>query len=92
MSTINKIPIDEYGEGNCCPQCNSFKVLKYLTCEIHKCINLKTGKEIYCNLSTNKVKKISNRDKAFQYDVATKSYYTLKCEKCGWTSKTFLYE
>lgn len=89
---IEKFPLNESGEGNCCPKCGSLKIFKLLTCYIEKEIKLNTGKERYINPITKRPSKMSNRVKAWKYSSADKVFFILKCDKCGWKSEIIKYE
>lgn len=95
MAKSIKIPIDEFGEGNCCPECGSVKINAYHQFPVTACIDLKTGKERFYQYINGKwalKRKPSNRDKAWKYESAkyNESQVTIyECRRCGWRSEPF---
>lgn len=86
-----KQPIDEYGEGNCCPKCGSVKISIISQFPIIVEKDLKTGNEIIRNKAGERIKQ-SNRllariYKKAQYDAQCWNY---ECRKCGWLSEMFV--
>ena len=86
-----KIPINEYGEGNCCPVCGSTRITIYEQRLLYVNVNLKTGKPFI--MRNGKMKQMSNRDKANDFDgasVAGGGCWNYCCRKCGWISGMFV--
>ena len=87
-----KIPIDEYGEGNCCPACGSLQISNDIQYYLSVEMDLRTGKEIIRDHTGKRIYKPSRRllaayYKASQYDEIMHIY---RCRKCGWRSETFV--
>ena len=86
-----KIPIDEYGDGNCCPKCGSTKETRHEQRNIHVNINVQSGRQFI--LKCGKIKPLSMKDKADAFDSADSSggggCWSFECRKCGWKSETF---
>lgn len=86
-----KIPINEFGEGNCCPECGSLKV-SIIYQFVHQVeFDLKSGKEIYKDTNGNRIYKPSTRHLATLYECSKheSNMWLYKCRKCGWISKAF---
>lgn len=91
---MEKIPIDEYGEGNCCPVCGSTRIETVLQYPLYVYKDLKTGKErfygykngerIYIPKPSNRM--LANRYKTSQTDAQVWNH---KCRKCNWVSDEF---
>lgn len=85
-----KYPIDEYGEGNCCPVCGSTRIdvryIHYL--EVFR--DLKTHKVRFYNGKGEHVQNPSNKFIAGKYwdaisgEMEKSRMYI--CRKCGWKS------
>mgnify|MGYP001049026294 CR=1 FL=1 len=72
-----------------CPKCGSKRILLNEQCVLQKVTNANSGKLL--NPYTLKAR-MSNREKAFEYDNASVDgvgcwYY--ECGKCGWTSQPY---
>lgn len=89
---MNKIPITDFQEGNCCPKCSSKKIVLYVQYPLIVKYDMR-GKKIFTNYSTDKrIYKPSTRKLAIEYSCATKNEFqcaNYKCEKCGWISETY---
>ncbi|HCL03787.1 MAG TPA: hypothetical protein DHW61_15510 [Lachnoclostridium phytofermentans] len=89
---MEKVPLDEYGEGNCCPNCESMKVsvLYQFPLSVEKDLN--TNREILRDLDGNKIIKPSNRMLANRYKVSQNDaqLWVYECRKCGWKSNPFV--
>lgn len=86
-----KIPIDEYGRGNCCPECGSVKILVFYQYPLYVYENLRTGKEVI-KINGKRISRPTNRllaeiYKSSQLDAQCWNY---ECENCGWQSKLFV--
>lgn len=73
-----------------CPKCGSKRVTEYFQAVLQKAKDVNTGTSI--NLRTNKPYKMSNREKAQMYDMATTEgvgCWSYECRKCGWSSQIY---
>lgn len=91
---MSKIPIDEYGIGNCCPICGSMKIDEYIQFPLYVRKDKKTGKErfyIYKNGEKVYVPKPSNKMIANRYNNSQMDaqLWNYECRKCGWVSEGF---
>lgn len=92
MSKKDRIPIDEFGEGNCCPACGSVKVHVYYQFPLYVCKDL-DGNEKFRDHKTGKwTRRISNREKARLYTLSQcdAQMWNFRCERCGWISENFV--
>ena len=92
MSKKIKIPIDEFGEGNCCPECGSLKVHIYYQYPLYVYEDLE-GHELFHDPITGKwTRNVSNKEKARLYKLSQNDaqMWQYTCRKCGWTSKLFV--
>ena len=92
MSKKDRIPIDEFGEGNCCPACGSVKVHVYYQFPLYVCKDL-DGNEKFRDHKTGKwTRRISNREKALLYTLSQcyAQMWNFRCERCGWISENFV--
>ena len=89
---VNKIPIDEYGKGNCCPNCGSIRISVMYQYPLLVEEDLKTGKEIIKDSQTGKRIKPTNRILAHRYKLSQSDaqMWQFKCRKCDWESETFV--
>lgn len=72
-----------------CPECGSKRVTERLSASLVKSKDANTGR--YINIITNKPYKMSNREKANEYDRASAEgigCWNYECRKCGWISET----
>lgn len=72
-----------------CPVCGSRRILTHSQTILQKVIDTNSGREL--NPLTLKAR-MSNRDKAFEYDHATSEgvgCWSYECRKCGWVSELF---
>lgn len=86
-----KKQIDEYGEGNCCPKCESRKITKHTQYALQVEEDLNTGKEIVYDFNGERTYNPSNRLLAAKYKRGRSETqcWSYKCRKCGWESETF---
>ena len=56
-----KNTIDEYENGNCCPNCGSSKIIKHVQCALQVEEDLNTGKEIVYDFNGERTYNPSNR-------------------------------
>lgn len=92
MAKEEKIPIDEFGEGNCCPECGSKKILVFYQFPLYVCKDL-DGHELFRNNKTGGWKRrISAKEKARLYTLSQcdAQMWNFKCERCGWISDNFV--
>ena len=86
-----KVPIDEHGEGNCCPECGSKKITRHQQRNLHVDVNLLTQKAF--TIQNGKMRPLSARDKVCMFDNADMigggGCWSFGCRKCGWISETF---
>lgn len=86
-----RIPIDRYGEGNCCPECGSTRITEHQQRNLEVQINLATRRPFI--MQKGKMKALSNRDKARAFDIADMDggggMWFFECRKCGWQSEVF---
>ena len=73
-----------------CPFCGSNKINLCSQTVLMKTEDANTGKEV--DERTNKIKKLTNREKVIAYNNASTDgvgcwYYS--CRKCGWVSKVY---
>ena len=89
---MKKIPIDENGDGNCCPKCGSIKISRHDQCPIYVEVDLNSGKEIFRNNEGKRIYNPSNKMLAMLYRVAQieTQCWLYKCRKCGWESEMFI--
>lgn len=87
-----KIPIDEYGEGNCCPKCGSMKISVYYQYPLEVEEDLNTGKEIFRDSDGKRIYNLSNRTLARLYKLSQidAQMEIFSCRKCGWKSEAFV--
>ena len=91
---MNKAPINEYGEGNCCPECGSVRLSILHTVPVEYEVDLKSGKEIIRDIYGNRVSDPSNQLLACKRNVMLRSagesiLWYIRCRKCGWKSEIF---
>lgn len=88
---IEKISINEFGDGNCCPVCGSLKMSKFIQYPLYVEEDNKTGKEIIRDVHGKRINRPSNRLLANLYRSAQRDSQTwcFVCRKCGWTSESF---
>lgn len=73
-----------------CPICRSKKITIHTQTALLKHEDANTGKEV--DEHKNKIRKLSNREKAAAYDMACVDgvgCWNFSCRKCGWESKTY---
>lgn len=84
-----KIPIDESGKGNCCPECGSFRISadeQYSFCAEK---DLSTGKEIFRDDSGKRIRPTNKLlAEKYQYERMGCQCIVYRCRKCGWISDT----
>ncbi len=91
MERTEKIPIDEYGWGNCCPECGSTKVVCYMQFPIVKMYDMR-DKEIIRDKKGKRIYRPSNKLLARKYkncEAGECQCTNYVCEKCGWKSEMF---
>lgn len=91
---VEKIPINKYGEGNCCPECGSTRIDVYHQYPLYVYKDLKTGKERFYFWKNGKdmyIPKPSNRQLAVRYQSSQvdSQCWNYICRKCGWMSEIF---
>lgn len=88
---IEKIPIDECGDGNCCPVCGSLKISKQVQYPLYVEEDLNSGKEIIRDCNGKRISKPSNRLLARLYRSSQMDsvMWVFHCRKCGWISESF---
>lgn len=88
---IEKVPIDDTREGNCCPVCGSIRITRNEQRNLQVSVNLSTEKP-FC-MKNGRMKPLSNREKAFAFDHADMANeggcWSYECRKCGWHSDLF---
>ncbi len=88
---IEKIPISDTREGNCCPVCNSTRITRHEQRNLQVSVNLSTEKP-FC-MKNGRMKPLSMREKAFAFDHADLANgggcWSYECRKCGWESGLF---
>lgn len=92
---VEKIPIDEYGEGNCCPECGSTRIDIDYQFPLYVSKDLKTGRERFYGYESGKKvyiykpsdRRLAARYKSSQMDAQMWNY---RCRKCGWISEPFV--
>lgn len=81
-----------YKDGKvCCPVCGSKKITQHTNAALYKATDANTGKDI--DVSKNRPYKMSNREKAQAYEMASTEgvgCWSYECRKCGWTSETLV--
>ena len=73
-----------------CPFCGSKKINLCTQAVLIKTEDANTGKEV--DEHTNKIRKLTNREKAMEYDNATTDgvgCWHYSCRKCGWQSDIY---
>lgn len=73
-----------------CPFCGSKKINLCTQAVLIKTKDANTGKEV--DERTNKIRKLTNREKAMEYDNATTDgvgCWHYSCRKCGWQSDIY---
>lgn len=73
-----------------CPICGSKKITTHIQAALMKHEDVNTGKEV--DEYKNKIRKLSNREKAAAYDRASSDgvgCWYFSCRKCGWESKIY---
>lgn len=88
---VEKIAINEFGEGNCCPECNSLKISVDYQFPLEVEIDLNTHKEIIKDCTGKRIYKPSNEILARRYKAAQMDaqLWIFSCRNCGWRSRTF---
>ena len=91
---MKKIPLDEHGDGNCCPVCGSTQIDVIYQYPLYVCEDLKTGKERFYGWKDGKrvyIPKPSNRMMAARYRTSQvdAQVWNYKCRKCEWLSDAF---
>lgn len=74
-----------------CPVCRSKKITLNTQAVLMKYEDANTGKEI--DKYKNKIRKLSNREKAAAYDMASTEgagCWHYSCRKCGWNSEVYV--
>ena len=74
-----------------CPFCRSKKINLCTQAVLRKTEDANTGKEV--DEYTNKIRKLTNREKAMAYDNASTEgcgCWNYACRKCGWVSKIYM--
>lgn len=86
-----RIPIDEFGEGNCCPVCNSMKISVDYQFPLEVEMDLNSSKEILRDFDGKRIYKPTNKMLARRYKKSQMDaqLWIFKCRKCGWRSETF---
>lgn len=86
-----KIPLNEYGEGNCCPKCGSSKIDVHHQFPLEVYYDLTTGKERFY-IEDELKRNPSNRDMARRYKQSQQEsqVWYFECRKCDWVSKPFV--
>ena len=72
-----------------CPVCGSKKITVNTSATLSKSEDVNTGK--YIDILKNKPYRMSNREKAAEYDRASVEgvgCWNYECRKCGWISET----
>ena len=89
---MEKNPINEYGDGNCCPVCRSIKISKNYQFPLYVEEDLNTGKEIIRDSYGKRICKPSNRLLAQRYRTSQidAQMWNFECRKCGWVSGSFV--
>lgn len=89
---MKKMPIDEYGEGNCCPNCGSVKISVYYQYAMEVEEDLKTGREIIRDANGKRISNPSNRLLARLYKISQfeAQMWIYGCRRCGWRSEAFV--
>lgn len=87
---MEKIAITD-GVGNCCPACGSRRITRHEQRNLQVDVNLQTEREF--KLQGEKIKRMTNRDKAHAFDNADIAggggCWSYECRRCGWVSKMF---
>lgn len=91
---MNKVPINEFGEGNCCPECGSVRIDVHYQYPLQVYCDLKTGEERfykYINGERIYVRRPSNIMLAQRYKLSQldAQCWIYECRKCGWVSEMF---
>jgi hypothetical protein len=87
---MERIPVDDCGEGNCCPICGSFKISRIEQFPLEVTFDLNTKKLMVNDFRGKRIYKPSNRHLAllFRSGINNESQVTLlKCRKCDWQSE-----
>lgn len=88
---MEKNPINECGEGNCCPVCKSTRITRNEQRNLQVNVNLSTEKPFY--MKKGRMKYLSNREKAIAFDTADLAggggCWSYECRACGWYSELF---
>lgn len=86
-----KIPIDDQGEGNCCPVCGSTRITRNEQRNLEVKVNLSTEKPF--SIRNGRIRPMTNREKAAAFDYADLAggggCWSFECRKCGWHSELF---
>ena len=87
-----RIPIDEFGDGNCCPVCGSVKISRNLQFPLYVEEDLQTGKQIIRDDSGKRIYKPSDRLLARLYRASQMDaqMWVFSCRKCGWLSDSIV--
>lgn len=88
----DKVPINEFGEGNCCPECGSMKILVNYQYPLYVQEDLRTNKEVIKDIDGKRISRPSNKLLARLYKSSQldAQCWNFECEKCGWISKMFV--
>ncbi|MEY8507249.1 hypothetical protein AALA78_03295 [Lachnospiraceae bacterium 42-17] len=89
---MEKIPINDSGEGNCCPVCNSKRITRHEQRNLQVAVNLSTEKA-FC-MKKGRMQRLTNSDKARAFDQADCANgggcWSFECRVCGWQSDIFV--
>ncbi len=89
--SIAKQPLDENGEGNCCPECGSLKISVNYQFPLFVEMDLNSRNEIFKDADGKRIKQtnrlLARRYKNSQLDAQCWNY---ECRKCGWISEMFV--
>ncbi len=92
MDKDKKIPITEFLEGNCCPECGSGKVVLHMQFPLVAKFDTK-GHEIINDYDGRRMYKPSNQRIAALYKNALRGEVqcaNYECTKCGWISEMYV--
>lgn len=87
-----KVPVNQFGSGNCCPECGSTKISAFYQYPMIVEEDLNTGNEIFRDEQGKRIYNVTNKLLAHRYKSAQfvgAESCTYKCRKCGWISETY---
>lgn len=88
---MERIPINDLGEGNCCPVCSSTRITRHEQRNLEVKVNLSTEKP-FC-MKNGRMRPLSKHEKALAFDRADLAggggCWSYECRTCGWHSDVF---